>query len=48
MPSGAGHKVVYRGIEIAPMSGSRSVTARAIRDALRTEYRHPSGKTTRD
>jgi hypothetical protein len=29
--------VVYRGIEIAPVSGKRSATAQAIRDALRTK-----------
>ena len=46
--SRTGHTVVYRGVRIAPMSGPRSETARAIRDALRTEYRHSSGKTTRD
>ena len=46
--SRTGHAVVYRGVRIAPMSGSRSDTARAIRDALRTEYRHASGKETRD
>ncbi|MDB6102663.1 MAG: hypothetical protein JWO52_2662 [Gammaproteobacteria bacterium] len=29
--------VVYRGIKIAPISGKRSATAQAIRDALRTK-----------
>jgi hypothetical protein len=35
--------VIYRGIKIAPMSGKRSATANAIRDALRTK----SEQTTR-
>jgi len=29
--------IVYRGIKIAPVSGRRSATAEAIRDALRTK-----------
>jgi hypothetical protein len=33
----------YRGIKIAPMSGKRSATAKAIRDALRIK----SEQTTR-
>jgi hypothetical protein len=35
--------VIYHGIKIAPMSGKRSATARAIRGALRTK----SEQTTR-
>jgi hypothetical protein len=35
--------VIYRGIKIAQMSGKRSATAKAIRDALRTK----SEQTTR-
>lgn len=30
-------QVIYRGIKIAPMSGKRSATANAIRDAPRTK-----------
>jgi hypothetical protein len=37
--------VVYRGIKIAPMSGKRSATAQALRDALRTESKRLRGKS---
>lgn len=36
--------VVYRGIKIAPMSGKRSPTAEAIRDALRTRSEQARGE----
>jgi hypothetical protein len=36
--------VVYRGIKIAPMSGKRSATAKAIRDALRTKSEQTRGE----
>lgn len=36
--------VVYRGIKIAPMSGRRSATAQAIRDALRTKSEQTRGE----
>ena len=39
--------VVYRGIKIPPMSGRRSATARAIRDALRTKSEHLRGEPAR-
>jgi len=37
--------VVYRGIKIAPMSGKRSATAQALRDALQTESKRLRGKS---
>jgi hypothetical protein len=36
--------VIYRGIKIAPMSGKRSATAKAIRDALRTKSEQTRGE----
>jgi hypothetical protein len=39
--------VVYRGIKIAPMSGKRSATAQAIRDALRTRSEQLRGESAR-
>jgi len=36
--------VVYRGIKIAPMSGKRSATAKAIRDALRAQSEQTRGE----
>jgi hypothetical protein len=39
--------VVYRGIKIAPMSGKRSATAQAIRDALRTKSEQLRGESAR-
>lgn len=36
--------VVYRGIKIAPMSGKRSATAKAIRDALRAKSERARGE----
>jgi hypothetical protein len=36
--------VVYCGIKIAPMSGKRSATAKAIRDALRTKSEQTRGE----
>jgi hypothetical protein len=40
--------VVYRGIKIklAPMSGKRSPTAEAIRDALNMKYSQSRGKAS--
>jgi hypothetical protein len=38
--------VIYRGIKIAPISGKRSPTAEAIRDALRAKYEHSRDKST--
>jgi hypothetical protein len=40
--------VVYRGIKIklTPMSGTRSPTAEAIRDALNLKYSQSSGKAS--
>jgi hypothetical protein len=35
--------VVYRGIKIAPISGKRSATSRAIRDALQTKVERVRG-----
>jgi hypothetical protein len=34
--------VIYRGIKIAPVSGKRSATAKAIRDALRAKSERES------
>jgi hypothetical protein len=39
--------VVYRGIKIAPVSGKRSATAQAIRDALRTKSEQLRGESAR-
>jgi hypothetical protein len=39
--------VVYRGIKIAPLSGKRSATAQAIRDALRTKSGQLRGESAR-
>jgi hypothetical protein len=36
--------VIYRGIKIAPISGKRSATAKAIRDALRTKSEQTRGE----
>jgi hypothetical protein len=36
--------VMYRGIKIEPLTGKRSPTAEAIRDALRTESEHARGE----
>lgn len=36
--------VIYRGIKIAPMSGKRSATATAIRDALRVKSERARGE----
>jgi hypothetical protein len=43
-----GRTIVYRGIKIKlpPMSGKRSPTAEAIRDALDRKYSQPRGKTS--
>ena len=39
--------VLYRGIKIAPMTGTRSPLAKAIRDALLTKKsEQPRGETT--
>jgi hypothetical protein len=38
--------VIYRGIKIAPMSGKRSATAQAIRDALRTKSEQSRANAT--
>ena len=35
--------VVYRGIKIAPMSGKRSDTAKALRDSLREKAEQARG-----
>lgn len=40
------HALVYRGIKIAPISGKRSPTAEAIREALRTTSEHSRDKST--
>jgi hypothetical protein len=39
--------VIYRGIKIAPMSGKRSATAQAIRDAVRTKSEQSRGESAR-
>jgi hypothetical protein len=36
--------VVYRGIKIAPISGKRSATAKALRDALRSQSEQSRGE----
>jgi hypothetical protein len=38
---------VYRGIKIAPISGKRSQTAEALRDALRTKSEQSRDESTR-
>ena len=40
--SKAGAAVVYRGIKLAPVTGRRSATATAIRDALRARHSEKS------
>lgn len=39
--------VIYRGIKIPPISGKRSPTALAIRDAFQTELKQRRGKPAR-
>jgi hypothetical protein len=40
--------VIYHGIKIAPISGKRSATAEAIRDALRARSEQARGALARD
>lgn len=44
--SAAERPVVYHGIKIAPIAGTRSPVAQAIRDALRTKSESAHGDPT--